>query len=75
MGNSKKSKNNEIVDRPVPDTGYLRTPEAAKYLGVSVSWLEQLRCFGKGPKYFKPSGGKAVFYRKDDLAAWVEALF
>ena len=63
----------ESVGQPAPDIGYLRTPEAAKYLGVSVSWLEQGRCRGDGPKYFKPPGAKLVLYRRADLAAWVEA--
>ena len=50
---------------------YLRTPEAAKFLGLSGRTLEKHRTFGTGPAYRK-LGGRVV-YRLEDLQAWAEA--
>ena len=47
---------------------YLRTPEAARFLGVSGRTLEKHRTFGTGPRYSK-LGGRVV-YRVEDLQAW-----
>jgi predicted DNA-binding transcriptional regulator AlpA len=49
---------------------YLRTPEAARFLGLSDRTLEKHRTYGTGPRYSK-LGGRVV-YRLDDLQAWVE---
>jgi len=49
---------------------YLRTPEAARFLGLSGRTLEKHRIYGTGPRYSK-LGGRVV-YRLDDLPAWVE---
>lgn len=49
---------------------YLRTPEAARFLGLSGRTLEKHRTYGTGPRYSK-LGGRVV-YRVDDLQAWVE---
>jgi predicted DNA-binding transcriptional regulator AlpA len=49
---------------------YLRTPEAARFLGLSGRTLEKHRIYGTGPRYSK-LGGRVV-YRVDDLQAWVE---
>jgi predicted DNA-binding transcriptional regulator AlpA len=48
---------------------YLRTPEAARFLGLSGRTLEKHRTYGTGPLYSK-LGGRVV-YRIDDLQAWV----
>ena len=48
---------------------YLRTPEAALYLGLSGRTLEKHRTYGTGPAYRK-LGGRVV-YSVEDLAAWV----
>ncbi len=48
---------------------YLRTPEAARFLGLSGRTLEKHRTYGTGPKYSK-IGGRVV-YRLEDLQAWV----
>jgi predicted DNA-binding transcriptional regulator AlpA len=48
---------------------YLRTPEAARFLGLSGRTLEKHRTYGTGPRYSK-LGGRVV-YRLDDLQAWV----
>jgi predicted DNA-binding transcriptional regulator AlpA len=49
---------------------YLRTPEAARFLGLSGRTLEKHRTFGTGPTYRK-IGGRVV-YAVEDLKAWVD---
>ena len=49
---------------------YLRTPEAARFLGLSGRTLEKHRIYGTGPKYRK-IGGRVV-YALDDLQAWAD---
>jgi hypothetical protein len=53
---------------PVPQDRYLRTPEAARFLGLSPRTLEKHRVYGTGPTYYK-LGGRVV-YALDDLKAW-----
>ena len=50
---------------------YLRTPEAATFVGLSIRTLEKHRIYGTGPRYSK-LGGRVV-YRLEDLQAWVES--
>ena len=54
---------------PIPQDRYLRTPEAARFLGLSPRTLEKHRVYGTGPVYHK-LGGRVV-YALDDLKAWV----
>jgi predicted DNA-binding transcriptional regulator AlpA len=49
---------------------YLRTPEAARFLGLSGRTLEKHRTFGTGPTYRK-IGGRVV-YRIEDLQRWAD---
>ena len=49
---------------------YLRTPEAARFLGLSARTLEKHRTYGTGPSYRK-LGGRVV-YAPEDLKAWVD---
>jgi predicted DNA-binding transcriptional regulator AlpA len=49
---------------------FLRTPEAARFLGLSGRTLEKHRTYGTGPKYRK-IGGRVV-YAVDDLQAWAD---
>jgi len=49
--------------------GYLRTPDAARYLGVGQSTLERKRVDGTGPR-FRTLGSKIVTYAVADLDAW-----
>ena len=49
---------------------FLRTPEAARYLGLSGRTLEKHRTYGTGPTYRK-IGGRVV-YALEDLKAWVD---
>ncbi|MET3997249.1 putative DNA-binding transcriptional regulator AlpA [Bradyrhizobium sp. S3.9.2] len=46
----------------------IRTAEAAKYLGLSKSFLDKARIYGGGPAFMK--FGTAVVYSTDDLDAW-----
>ena len=59
---------------PDPKAGlpprYLRTPEAARFLGLSGRTLEKHRTYGTGPAYRK-IGGRVV-YALDDLKAWAD---
>lgn len=50
----------------------MRTPEAARYLGISQSTLNKTRLTGDGPHFVKVTP-RAVAYRKVDLDAWLEA--
>lgn len=49
--------------------GYLRTADAAKYLGIGQSTLERKRIEGTGPK-FRVLGSRIVSYAIADLDAW-----
>ena len=49
---------------------YLRTREAARFLGLSGRTLEKHRYFGSGPAY-RRIGGRVV-YSVDDLRAWAD---
>src|ERR1700740_3377999 len=50
---------------------YLRTPEAARFVGLSIRTLEKHRIYGTGPRYSK-LGGRVV-YRLEDLQTWVDS--
>jgi predicted DNA-binding transcriptional regulator AlpA len=52
-------------------TRVLRTPDAAKYLGLTGSTLEKMRLFGTGPRFVR-IGTRAVGYTIDDLDAFIE---
>lgn len=49
---------------------FLRTPEAARLLGLSGRTLEKHRVYGTGPRYRK-IGGRVV-YALADLQAWAD---
>ncbi len=49
---------------------FVRTQQAAAYLGLSYRTLEKHRTFGTGPAYRK-LGGRVV-YAIDDLQAWAD---
>jgi len=49
---------------------FLRTPEAARFLGLSGRTLEKHRTFGTGPTYRK-IGGRIV-YCVEDLQRWAD---
>ncbi|MEO8883002.1 MAG: helix-turn-helix domain-containing protein [Devosia sp.] len=49
---------------------FLRTPEAARFLGLSDRTLEKHRTYGTGPAYRK-LGGRVV-YSLEDLQTWAD---
>ncbi|GGA51617.1 hypothetical protein GCM10011385_01160 [Nitratireductor aestuarii] len=49
---------------------YLRTQEAARFLGLSERTLEKHRTYGTGPIYRK-LGGRVV-YSVEDLHSWAD---
>jgi len=49
---------------------YIRTHEAAQFLGLSTRTLEKHRVYGTGPE-FRKLGGRVV-YRFEDLHIWAE---
>ena len=49
---------------------FLRTPEAARFLGLCGRTLEKHRTYGTGPMYRKIGG--RVIYALDDLKAWAD---
>jgi predicted site-specific integrase-resolvase len=51
--------------------GNLKTAEAADFLQVKPTTLEQWRWQGTGPKFIKMN--RAVRYRREDLEAFIEA--
>ena len=57
---------------PPAGVGYLTADAAARFLSVSVSYLNHLRWAGGGPKYVH-LGAHAVRYTVDDLRAWMTA--
>jgi hypothetical protein len=58
------------VETPPADQ-YLRTAEAALFLGLARRTLEKWRCVGGGPVFFK--FGRVCLYRPSDLMVWAEA--
>lgn len=53
--------------------GYLRTADAAAYLGIGRSTLERKRIDGTGPR-FRQLGAKMITYAVSDLDAWASKL-
>jgi hypothetical protein len=53
-----------------PDCGFLRTLEAARYLGVRPRTLEKWRYTHIGPPFHRLNG--AVTYRLSDLVEWAQ---
>lgn len=49
----------------------LRTPEAAKYLGIRPNTLDIWRCQKKGPKFHRL--GRSIIYLREDLDAYLES--
>lgn len=59
------------IPRLDPTGPLMAAPEVANLLGVSVGHLAQLRYTGRGPMFIKMNG-RAVRYRRIDVAAWLE---
>lgn len=57
------------------DDRHLSVREAADYLGLTKSWLDQLRCRTSeterpGPPFHQPVPGGKVTYKKSELDKW-----
>ena len=61
-----------LAEATVDEDRYLNVREAARFLGVSVPYMHQLRTIGGGPS-FKKVSAKIVRYSRADLIAWMEA--
>ena len=48
----------------------LKSRQAARYMGMSESWLRQARMTGSGPPFLKL--GRSVRYFLGDLDRWLE---
>jgi hypothetical protein len=59
---------------PIENGCLLDERDAARILGVSVSWLQRKRCQGGGPDFIRVGGptGRAVRYRVSDLHRWMD---
>lgn len=52
-------------------TNLLDTEQAAAHIGFAPNSLEKMRTYGTGPKFVKI--GRAVRYRPEDLAEYIDA--
>lgn len=59
----------DYVGQLAPFRRRVNTVEAARYVGLSVSQVNKLRHYGRGPKYYRL--GVRVVYDLADLDAWV----
>jgi Helix-turn-helix domain len=62
--------NGHFGEKSSGTSGSLDTIGAARYLGLSKTYLDKLRCFGGGPRFAKV--GRRVIYRTSDLDVWLE---
>jgi general secretion pathway protein A len=53
----------------IPSSNLLRTPDAARYLALSVSTMSKMRLRGDGPAYIKV-GARVIAYDISDLESW-----
>ena len=53
------------------ETGFMRPPQAARYIGLAISTLAKMRLRGDGPVFVK-AGPKLVLYCKADIDAWID---
>lgn len=60
---------NQAIAATDQGPAYIRTADAAKYLGIGRSTLERYRISGKGPQY-RVLGSKIVVYTLEDLDAF-----
>ena len=57
----------KVFSGPKPKQ-YLRSNEAASYIGLAISTLAKLRVDGTGPRYIRAG---RILYDRDDLDAWL----
>jgi predicted DNA-binding transcriptional regulator AlpA len=59
-----------VIDTETATARSMSTPEAARFLGLSVQTLSKHRTYGSGPRWSKI--GRRVVYAIGDLTEWVE---
>jgi predicted DNA-binding transcriptional regulator AlpA len=59
-----------VVDVEAAGPAIMGTPEAARFLNLSVHTLAKHRTYGTGPKYRKV--GRRILYAESDLTEWAE---
>lgn len=62
---------NDMTTKFNTENRWLRTKEAAAYVGLSKSTLEKLRVTGDGPEY--AALGRVIVYQIQDLDEWISA--
>ena len=58
-------------DIPEYAAAILSPPEAAQYLGLAVSTLAKMRCWGGTPPFLRL--GRKIGYLREDLDVWLKA--
>jgi predicted DNA-binding transcriptional regulator AlpA len=53
---------------------FLDTEQLAEILPVTADALRYWRHIGRGPKHFR-LGGKKVYYRPEDVDAWIDEQY
>ena len=61
-----------MTDHPTKTDTMLSTPQAATYLGTSAQTLYRWRTAGTGPPYYRNPVNRRIYYRKEDLDAWLQ---
>ena len=51
------------------------THEASRILGVAIATLKKWRLVGKGPRFYRIGGGRAVRYDVDELERFAGPTF
>jgi predicted DNA-binding transcriptional regulator AlpA len=51
----------------------LRTPEAARMIGLSPATLQKYRCVGGGPPFIRYGNSRVVVYPASQLTIWAES--
>ena len=60
------------LEMVAPAAAFIDDREAATFLGLSRSYMRQLRVAGGGPRFYRISA-KAIRYKRSDLSEWAEA--
>jgi len=54
------------------DSQFIKSPDAARMLGLVPGTLRAWRVHGRGPRYYKICGHSGpVMYKRQDLEAWL----
>lgn len=54
------------------ETDFIQPDVVTEITGLSKAALAQLRHFGRGPRFYKPTP-RTVLYKRSEVIAWVEA--